>query len=172
MNNGKHESHRRHVITTHTQRGGTWVAEISDGTKSRKKGRATPPHLVVVGHLHGGDCVAGVHGALEGALVHHGQDVRQRGAVQQGSRTGQIVLAIVSGRGQDVSVLLGHLGDDRGDVLGERVHQGLVLNNEHLGDTRHTSGVLGDGIEALAQHQDRNLKWDEKLQSNAFMSCG
>lgn len=134
-----------------------WQIRSSSGSIRSKVLPVRDVYLVCVGHLHGGNGVTGIHRALECVLINHGQNIRQRRTVQNSSSTGHEVLSVVGRGSQDVSVLLGNLGDNSGDVFGQRVDKSVVLSHQHLSHTSHTGGVLGDSIEALAKDKYGDL---------------
>jgi len=115
-------------------------------------------YLVCVGHLHGSNGVACIHRALECVFINHGQDIRQRRAVQNGSSTGHEVLSVVGRGSQNVGVLLGNLGNDSGHIFGQGVNKSVVLNHQHLSHTRYAGSILGNSIEALAKDKDGDLE--------------
>eukprot|EP01022_Parablepharisma_sp_SALTPOND_P004193 TRINITY_DN118_c0_g1_i10.p1 TRINITY_DN118_c0_g1~~TRINITY_DN118_c0_g1_i10.p1 ORF type:complete len:1227 (-),score=392.65 TRINITY_DN118_c0_g1_i10:741-4421(-) len=141
------------------------LARIGHGRDAFHGGRATlcsrietgGPHgddLDRVDRLHGGNGVTGVDRALEGVGRVDLGDVGDLAHVQAGGHARQDVLAVGSGGGQDVAVILGNGQDLFGDVLGQTIGELRGIGQQHLGYARHLGSGVGGSLGIGASDQD------------------
>src|SRR5690606_25191414 len=97
------------------------------GSNGVKRSRTHGQDVYSLGGLHGSNRVTGIDRALEGFGIYNSRDFRNHLYVQQRSNARQEVLAIGSGRSQDVAVAFAHFGNQCCNVLGQLVTVGSVI---------------------------------------------
>ena len=116
-------------------------------------GAAHGDHLLAVRRLDGGDGVARIDRPRERIRALHRKDIRYLHHIEQGRDARRDVLA-GGGGGHDERVMAAHqLDDERRDILGQRMIEGGIVGDQHLGDARDLAGGFRDAAYARAGDQ-------------------
>jgi hypothetical protein len=122
-----------------------------------ERGAADGQHLLGVARLDRRNRVAGINRAGEGVGALDAQHFADLHHVEQRGNARRDVLARGGGRRDERVIARHQLGDQRRDILRQRMTIGRVVREQHLGDAGDLGSSIGRALCALARDQRNDI---------------